>query len=318
MSIILCAVGDVMIGRSFNETLSSGTKNDIWGDTKRIFDSAHIVIGNLETTLTLCNETTTEINTTQEHTTNEGNEGGFYFHLNSEYAGVLRDLPFDYLGIANNHILDYQETGLFQTIDTLNSLGICHSGAGKNRKEARRPCVFKIKTLSASDKNLTSEMGVNKIAIFSASDHPENWKATSDSAGLYFINHDNPENALDFFQYYKSLHPNTFIVLNFHWGANYERPAPPLWKRHLAIKLFNAGVDLILGTSPHHTEPYENINGKYVFYSLGDFIDDYAIDPNYRNDIGGIARISIDVSSGKVKKVKIYPTIIHNSQVNLL
>lgn len=304
MSIVLCAVGDIMIGRSFNRLLENNPAANIWGDTKKVFDTCHLVLGNLETTLS-------DLPESQKIPNKPGN---FHFQLKPHLAGVLREIPFDYLSLANNHILDYQLDGLIDTKKTLKSLDINYSGAGRNKQIARRPAIFKIKTIP---KGVDSKF--NKIAVFSAANHYQKWKATANSPGVYYIHQDNPDHAIDFFNYYKNKYPKTFIILSFHWSdrSNYE-PTLPEWKRTLAKKLLTAGVDLILGHSPHHLQQTEKFGNKYVFYSLGDFIDDYALDAEYRNDIGMIARIKINLKSGNVDSVKNYKTQVSNLQVNLL
>jgi len=43
-----------------------------------------------------------------------------------KYAG------FNLMNLANNHILDYYERGLFDTMDILDKNGIKYAGAGRN------------------------------------------------------------------------------------------------------------------------------------------------------------------------------------------
>lgn len=77
----------------------------------------------------------------------------------------------------------------------------------------------------------------------------------------------------------------------------------------LGHDIINAGVDIIHGHSPHHLLPIEYYNKGIIFYSLGDFIDDYAVNKNYRNDLSMIAKVIIEKSS---IKIKIMPTkIVH-------
>ena len=67
------------------------------------------------------------------------------------YAGI------DVVSLANNHILDYMETGMIQTMNILNEAGILHSGAGLNSYEAYSPAFKSVKGqtiafLSSSDR----------------------------------------------------------------------------------------------------------------------------------------------------------------------
>nr|QBK84591.1 MAG: capsule synthesis protein [Pithovirus LCDPAC01] len=73
--------------------------------------------------------------------------------------------------------------------------------------------------------------------------------------------------------------------------------------------LIDNGVDIVHGHSPHHVLQVEIYKEGVIMYSCGDFIDDYAINDRYRNDLGFIADITPN-------EVTIYPTRISNMTVN--
>jgi poly-gamma-glutamate capsule biosynthesis protein CapA/YwtB (metallophosphatase superfamily) len=311
MSLVICAVGDVMIGRSFN-TVLKGHFN-VWGDTKHVFDTSHLVFGNLKTCIG---------DDGREEDKNEGGEIGeipLHSNLKSEYSGILREIPFDYLAIANNHILDYYQTiGLRETLLNLGSLDIMTSGAGLDRFKSRKPAIFKIKIIGTTEtqkKELVNAIRrIRRIAIFSGSGC-KSWQSSETDAGIYYINRDSPENAMDYIQYYKSTHPNTFIILNYYWGHGRDgRQDQNLAesKHYFAVKMFDSGVDLILGHSMDDEQGFEKINNKYVFYSLGNFINDSSVPTS-----GVIARININLKSGIVESIDNYETYISDLQVNI-
>ena len=73
------------------------------------------------------------------------------------------------------------------------------------------------------------------------------------------------------------------------------------------------GVDIIHGHSSHHVQGVEVYKNKPIIYGCGDFVDDYAIDPAFRNDISALWRVIVEPKTGadnklEVKKVEIYPT----------
>jgi len=60
------------------------------------------------------------------------------------------------------------------------------------------------------------------------------------------------------------------IVL-IHWGLEQKKyPSPE--QRKIARELINAGSDLIIGSHSHTIQGYELYCGKYIFYSLGNFL----------------------------------------------
>src|SRR5213079_3106404 len=80
--------------------------------------------------------------------------------------------------LANNHILDWGYEGLSETLQTLDSAGIAHAGAGKNADEAAMPAVL----------DLT---GKGRVLLFSfgstTSGIPRDWRATSISPGVNLL-----------------------------------------------------------------------------------------------------------------------------------
>ena len=53
-------------------------------------------------------------------------------------------LGLDLLGLANNHVGDYRDRGVRDTLRRLDAAGIAHAGAGASETEARRPVVFDV------------------------------------------------------------------------------------------------------------------------------------------------------------------------------
>jgi poly-gamma-glutamate synthesis protein (capsule biosynthesis protein) len=59
-------------------------------------------------------------------------------------------------------------------------------------------------------------------------------------------------------------------------------PSPLPYVRAAAQALREGGAALVAGTSAH---VFQGVEGN-VLYDLGDFLDDYAVDPRLRNDHG--------------------------------
>jgi len=66
-----------------------------------------------------------------------------------------------------------------------------------------------------------------------------------------------------------------------HWGPNMTR-GPVAHVRAAAGALVEAGATLVAGHSAH---VFHGISGR-VLYDLGDFLDDYRVDSQLRNDLG--------------------------------
>jgi poly-gamma-glutamate synthesis protein (capsule biosynthesis protein) len=269
-------VGDIMIGRSFNDLFEHNINYNIWNDTLNIFNKSNCVIGNLETTLTDSN--------------NKWPNKLFNFKLAKKYSNILKKANISHVTIANNHILDYKLDGMNDTINTLDKLNITYTGAGINYKNASKYVIKNINSI--------------KIGIVSFADHYDYWKAENNKAGINYIDFNNQE----ILNYLKQI-KNTcdILILSIHYGPNYVQNID-MAAKNFFYKALKCGVDIVHGHSAHHILPIEIINGKYIFYSMGDFIDDYAVDSFYRNDLSFIAELIIE--NKKIKSLNVYPTKI--------
>ena len=274
IKIHLC--GDIMIGRSFNDTFASDPNFNIWGDVLDVFNKSDFVIGNLETTITDSN--------------NKFPNKMFNFKLESQHKNILKKANISHVNLANNHIIDYNIEGMNDTITALNSMKITHSGV----RNYPNP-IYKI------IKN-------TKIGILSFTDHYDYWKQF-----IFYIDLDNSDSKKELLEHIKKAKKECdILILSIHYGSNYVNTLSENAKRFFR-KILSAGVDIIHGHSAHHVLPIEHvvINGvnKYILYSMGDFIDDYAVDSYFRNDLAFIAEIIIE--NNKITKLNAYPTKIH-------
>jgi poly-gamma-glutamate synthesis protein (capsule biosynthesis protein) len=79
------------------------------------------------------------------------------------------------------------------------------------------------------------------------------------------------------------------LVIAFpHWGANMTSE-PERWQLRAAAELQEAGADLVAGHSAHVFHGIGWSDRGPLLYDLGDALDDYAIDPRLRNDLGVLA-----------------------------
>ena len=81
------------------------------------------------------------------------------------------------------------------------------------------------------------------------------------------------------------------------------------------------GIDIIHGHSSHHVQGVENYNGKLIIYGCGDFVNDYAPVPKYRNDLSAVWRVTMAVAGGrslKLDRLEMFPTKIESFQVSRL
>ena len=169
----------------------------------------------------------------------------------------IKEMGFDIVSLANNHIFDLGVDGLENTIRILKENGIKYCGAGNNIKEASEPVIV--------------EYNNKKIVFLAYSDYDIHTMAyvpiaTEDSYGV------NPfiiENVISDIKYYKKKCDYVFVMP--HWGKEYS--VYPLKKiKNFSKLMINAGADLILGSHTHIVQPDIKYKFKNIFYSVGNFL----------------------------------------------
>ena len=257
------AVGDI----SFVGKNAEQPNAEVFRNVSTILKAGDLVIGNLEGPLT--RETS-------------GLEGKCNLRSHPGWSQYLKEAGFNLLSLANNHMMDFGEQGLFDTIESLKKNDIAFAGAGRNITEANAPVFLEIKG--------------KRVAIIARSSvivsSPVN--ATPKKAGVAFLDE---QETIDTIR--KCRSEADLVILILHWGLEeYEYPSPN--QRMLAHNFIFTGVDIILGHHPHVLEGMEYINGGLCIYSLGNFIfDDF--NWNYRNTAGEEKKMQVKLLPGNRK-----------------
>lgn len=285
--VVIAFAGDTMLGRSVNEMLLAVPLEKRytypWGNLLPQLKKADLRMVNLETTLTKSAHVVPKV---------------FNFKADPEMVNVLQEASIDLVSIANNHILDFNQEGLVETLATLDAARIEHVGAGTTIHAARKPVVI-------------TKNGI-KIGVFGYTDNEPGWLATEEKPGINYIK------VGDFATVKKDLEQLRplvdILVVSLHWGPNMrERPSAEHIK--FAHELIDHGVDIIHGHSAHIFQGIEIYKGKVILYDTGDLVDDYMVDPVLRNDRAFIFFVTVEKSGPK--KIELVPTLISQMQVNI-
>lgn len=181
---------------------------------------------------------------------------------------------FDVYGLANNHAMQHGKEAYQQTYDAIYGYGSICFGTNKQRSVIMR-----------HQGKIVSLTGMC-LRIDDFTETPSYWY--------------NPEYR-EIKEELKSLPEEAFKVLYVHWGNEYiNRPSSA--QKKFAHWLIDAGFDLIIGMHPHVLQGYEVYNGKYIFYSLGNFVFEMAWKPT---SIGAIVKLDLDAGTPTVEYVHI-------------
>lgn len=291
--IYLAFTGDVMLGRTVNEYISRYGAEYVWGNALRIIRDADLAFINLECAIT-------------SHKEKSETGKPFYFRADPAGADVLKSAGIKYASLANNHILDFQEEGMLETIELLDKSKIAHAGAGKNLEDASKPAFL--------------AAGGLKFAVLSYADYPPGWAAKKNKAGFNYTPVTSDRRALGRVKraVRSAKQRSDFVIFSVHWGPNMN-PYPAEDFIKFAHAVMDAGADIFHGHSAHIFQPIEIYSGKSVFYDCGDFVDDYAVDADLRNDYVLLYFVILDSEKKAIDRIELIPCLIHSykCQVNL-
>ena len=173
-----------------------------------------------------------------------------------DWAVALKKCGIDLVSLANNHMMDYGDKGLFSTIVALDQAGISYIGAGKNRQVACSP-IFR-------------EVAGRKIAFLARSsvEVSSHCFAGIEQPGVAFLDENELVDSIR-----KCKIQADLVVVMLHWGMeHYDYPV--FRQRQLAERLVSAGADILLGHHPHVLQGEERIGKALVSYSSGNFLFD--------------------------------------------
>ena len=181
----------------------------------------------------------------------------FTFRANPGNVSMYEEMGVDIVSVANNHIYDYGEISLLDTLDTLEQAEIPYVGAGRNLQEAMTPVYYIANGMKIA---FVSATQIERNSV------PDTKEATQDSAGV--LRCMNPDNLLLVIEEAKKN--SDYVILYIHWGTESQEAIDWLQEQQAPIYA-QAGVDLIIGDHPHCLQKMDSVEGVPVIYSLGNF-----------------------------------------------
>jgi len=273
----LVAVGDISFSRGVERMVKK--QKDLNYPFLKIRDylkSADLVFGNLETPIT------------------EGPEIPDFemvFRSNPGTEQTLKQAGFSVLSLANNHTPNFGEQGLKDTFNYLAEVGIKFVGAGNNEQEANQPVYIETKGI--------------KFAFLAYNDTdivPASYEAANSHAGTAFMRTEKMAEAVK-----EAKQKTDFVIISMHAGIEYT-DKPNDSQVNFAHAAIDAGADLVIGHHPHVVQTMEKYKGKYIFYSLGNFVFDQ---PQSQETKEGLA-IKVYFAKDGINKISLLPVVMEN------
>ena len=197
----------------------------------------------------------------------------FFFRAPPAAAEWLAEVGVSCVTLANNHVLDFGEEALADTLEHLRAAGVAFAGAGGDEAAARAPAVL--------------EADGVRVRVVAVGDHPSSYAAGAARPGIAFA--DLEADGVPAWLRWVAAPDADLTIVSPHWGPNMQ-PYPVPHVLHAAAALEAAGATLIAGHSAHVPQ---GASGRTLF-DLGDFLDDYRVDPDLRNDLGLLWLVTLD------------------------
>ena len=169
---------------------------------------------------------------------------------------ALRDAGVSLVTMANNHVLDYGQVGLADTLAAAKAAGFPYVGIGKDAAAAWAPYVTTVKG------NRIAVIGVSQVAELASS-----WAATGSRPGE--ANAIELRRTLAAVRAARRLAPTVIVFM--HWGTEGEACPDPN-QLSLARKLAAAGASIIIGAHAHMLQGSGWLGHTFVAYGMGNFL----------------------------------------------
>lgn len=182
----------------------------------------------------------------------------FAFRAPATAFTALKAAGVDVVTMANNHGMDFMQTGLADSLAAIKRSKFPVVGIGANEDAAYKPWR---RTVNG-----------NKVAIIGATqvldaEFIQAWTATDSQGGLA-----SAKNEARLIQAVRAARKNSdTVIVYLHWGTE-RQSCPNPAQLALAPKLAKAGADVIVGGHAHVLLGSGFLGKSYVNYGLGNFL----------------------------------------------
>lgn len=296
----LTFLGDTMCKMTLFDRYYNDDKYDfspIFREVKSLYHKSDFVAANLETPISIDNSELTKER--------------FCFNSPYEFAEAAYESGIDFFATANNHCLDRGIDGIASTCDSLNKLGVKHTGVFKTKKD-RKPLIIDVDGIKLG--MLSYTYGTNAFSNHNYLKKHEYWRVNlfqrqelTYKISKFILDHRYDKKLIwyYFFLVLKKFGYNNFdfpvyerreasyfckkkllrdikavkkenpdlVVMYMHIGGQYNDFANE-YTRSMSNYLVNHGVDIVVGSHEHvvHSGDYSRIkDNKLITYSLGNF-----------------------------------------------
>jgi poly-gamma-glutamate capsule biosynthesis protein CapA/YwtB (metallophosphatase superfamily) len=269
-ALTVCFAGDLLLDRGVRTSIERDGIRALFASIAPVLRDADFTVANLECPAT-----------TERRPLNKK----YIFRAEPAWLDAVREAGVTHVSLANNHSNDQGREGVVATAAHAVARGLAVAGYGRTQRQARQPALL--------------TKGGDTVAVFATVLVPlENWMYRAELPGA---SQASAAELADDIAVWKRDHPGTVAIAFLHWGWEYHT-TPNEQQRADAAMLIRAGCDAVIGHHPHVVQTIEYIDGRPVFYSLGNFVFD-----NTRDVARNGLVIALSVSRGSIASARLIP-----------
>lgn len=215
------------------------------------------------------------------------------FSVPPQVASAIADAGFDSCSTASNHSLDAGSAGIARTVAALDAAGVRHAGTYRSAAAERIPNIIDVRGVKVAQ--LSYSFGFNGLRR---------------PPGKRWLAHLIDPAAIIAEARRARAAGAQIVVVSLHWGTEYDHHPNADQRRWARQLLADPAVDLILGCHAHVVQPFEQVNGKWVAYGMGNEIARHT-DPIDSNREGVMPRFTLtELAPGRwrVTRAEAIPT----------
>ncbi|MEZ4387920.1 MAG: CapA family protein [Candidatus Krumholzibacteriia bacterium] len=175
-------------------------------------------------------------------------------------VGRLAASGFHAFTVANNHIQQHGEAAVRETVDALESAGLCVVGLAGDRPGSCRPVTRMVRgqAVRLLGYSLRPRQGFTGAPLYAEGTREAILADIQDGKAA-----------------------GARVVVTIHWGDEFVH-MPDAGQVALGRAMIEAGCDLVVGHHPHVLQGWQTYHGRTVLYSLGNLVFDMPWLPQLR------------------------------------
>lgn len=176
-----------------------------------------------------------------------GSPNNYLFTFPESVAKTLADNKITLVSLGNNHIFNFGQVGLEQTLTHLKEQSIQYFG-----RVSQTDSLVPLANLQTVKNRTVAWINFNQFSSQSKQSVLDEIKRRRTEA--------------------------EYVIVYAHWDNEYQ-PKPSAGTVALAHAMIDAGADMVIGSHPHVIQISEVYADKKIYYSLGNFVFDQYFEP---------------------------------------